>query len=210
MDADYWIGELGRLYERSSEAIDEGQSNAVEPLTEEFNQALDQLKGEFPENEIISNTDPVDAYTEDNSRSSGSVAVISPPTRRDEALHEIRSRCEKIANALDYELPESESGRRQADQMVMVSVEQEAKQDVDQQVTVDQIMQLVDVDPQVQGNQEEVKELVRKFEDELEQDNPDAGVLRRFIEEAKQYSTSVAAKMAIRALQVGAVGILSL
>lgn len=210
MDADYWIGELGRLYERSSEAIDEGHSNAVEPLTEEFNEALQQLKEEFSENKIVMSTDSVDAYTEDNSRSSGSVAVISPPTRRDEALHEIRSRCEKIANALDYELPERETGGSRANQMVMVSVEQKATQDVDQQVTIDQIIQLVDVDPQVQGDKEEVKELVREFEEELQQDDPDAGILRRFIEEAKQHSTSVAAKMAIRALQTGAVGILSI
>lgn len=210
MDADYWIGELGRLYERSSEAIDEGHSKAVEPLTEEFNEALEQLKDEFPDNEIVSNTDSVDAYTEDTSRSSGSTMVISPPRRRDEALHEIRSRCEKIANALDYELPERESGRRGADQMVMVSVEQESTQEVDQEVTVESIMQLVDVDPQVQGNREEVKELVRKFEDELGKDDPDEGGLRRFIEEAKEYSTSVAAKMAIRALQAGAIGVLAM
>ena len=66
MDTSYWIGELGRLYERSSEAIEEGHSDAVEPLSEEFNEAISRLKTEFPDNEIVSTTDPVDAYTEDN------------------------------------------------------------------------------------------------------------------------------------------------
>lgn len=210
MDTDYWIGELGRLYERSSEAIDEGYSDAVEPLTEEFNEALERLQEEFPDNKIVVNTDPVDAYTEDNSGSSGSMVVISPPRRRDEALHEIRSRCEKIANALGYELPERESGGRQANQMVMVSVEQESTQEVEQEVTMESIMQLLDIDPQVQGNRDEVKDLVERFEEELGADDPDEGRLRQFIEEAKQYSTSVAAKMAIRALQAGAIGVLAL
>lgn len=210
MDADYWIGELGRLYERSSEAIDEGHSNAVEPLTEEFNEALDRLREEFPDNEIVTSTDHVDAYTEDQSGSSGSVVTIAPPTRRDEALHEIRSRCEKIANALDYELPERESGSMRADQMVMVSVEQESTQEVDQEVTVESIMQLIDVDPTVQGSRDELKELVEEFEEELDKGDSDESRLRQFIGEAKEYSTSVAAKMAIQALQAGAIGVLAL
>jgi len=210
MDADYWIGELGRLYERSSEAIEKGHSNAAEPLTEEFNEALEQLQDEFPDNEIVANTDMVDAYTEGTSRSSRSTHVISPSRLRDEALHEIRSRCEKIANALDYELPERNSGGRRADQMVIVSVEQESTQEVDQEVSVESIMQLIDVDPTVQGDPDEVKELVREFEDELDKDSPDERRLRQFIEEAKDYSTSVAAKMAILALQAGALGVLAL
>ena len=210
MDADYWIGELGRLYERSSEAIDEGHGNAVEPLTDEFNEALDRLKKEFSDNEIVSSTDPVDAYTEDQSSSSGGMVTIAPPTRRDEALHEIRSRCEKIANALDYELPKRDSGSRRADQMGMVSVEQESTQEVDQEVTVESIMQLIDVDPTVQGNRDDLKELVEEFEEELDKGDSDEGRLRQFIEEAKEYSTSVAAKMAVQALQAGAIGVLAL
>lgn len=82
MDADYWIGELGRLYERSTEAIEEDQQKAVEPLSEQFNEALEALQEEFSDNDIVQSTDPVDAYTEDMSGSRGNVNVIAPPTRR--------------------------------------------------------------------------------------------------------------------------------
>jgi len=210
MDSDYWIGELSRLYERSSEAIDEGYSNAVEPLTEEFNQALSQLKGSFPENEIVSNTESVNAYTEGASGSLGPTKGFVPPGIRDDALHEIRSRCEKMANALEYELPERKSGPSQSDQMVMVSVEQESMQEVNQEVTMESIIELVEVDPTVQSSQDEVKRLVEEFEDELSNEDSDERQLREFIKEAKDYSSSVAAKMAIRALQAGAIGVLSL
>lgn len=210
MDSDYWIGELGRLYERSSEAINKDHTDAIEPLSEEFNEALDQLKQEFSDNEIVMSTDPVDGRTESYSNSSGSTVAFAPSRRRDAALHEIRSRCEKIANALDYELPERESGSRRADQMVMVSVEQESTQEVNQEVTVESIMQLIDVDPAVQGNREELKGLVEEFEEEVGEDDPDEGILRHFIQEAKNYSASVAAKMAIRALQAGSIGVLGL
>jgi len=210
MDANYWIGEMGRLYERSSEAINLDQSHAIEPLSQEFNEALEELKREFPENEIVSRTESVDAYTEGHSSSSGRTVSFSPSRVRNQALHEIRSRCEKMANALNHELPEGDVEPRKADQMVMVSVEQESSQDVNQDVSVESIMQLVEMDPQVQGNRDEVKAIIQKFEEELENDSTDETRLRQFIEEAKQYSTSVAAKMAMRALQAGAVGVLAL
>lgn len=206
MEADYWIGELGRLYLRSSEAIEKGQNDAVEPLTKEFNEALDQLKVEFDDNEIVSKTESVESHTEGTYEK----GVISPARLRDEALHEIRSRCEKMANALDFELPERQANGRRMDQMVMVSVEQESTQEVEQEVTVEEIIQLIDVDPTVQGSRGDLKNLVEEFEEELETEDPDEGLLRQFIEEAKDYSTSVAAKMAIRAIQAGLVGVLAL
>jgi len=210
MDASFWIAELGRLYERSSEAIDQEQGKAVEPLTDDFNEALVALKEEFPDNEIVSRTQSVDALTESYSNKSRKTVTFAPSRIREEALYEIRSRCEKMANALNYELPENDSEVRDAGQMVMVSVEQEASQDVEQQVTVESIMQLIEIDPQVQGDKQEVKELVEKFEEELEDNASDEGRLRHFINEAEEYSTSVAAKMAMRALQTGAVGVLGL
>ena len=92
----------------------------------------------------------------------------------------------------------------------MVSVEQESTQEVDQEVTVESIMQLIDVDPTVQGNRDELKKVVTEFEEELEKESSDEGQLRQFIEEAKDYSTSVAAKMGIQALQAGVTGVLAL
>ena len=75
--------------------------------------------------------------------------------------------------------------------MVLVSVEQESTQEVEQEVTMESIMQLVDVDPQVQGSRDKVKELVQEFEDELDQEEPDEGVLRQFVEKARLFPNSV-------------------
>lgn len=210
MDADYWIGELGRLYERSSEAIREEQGKAIEPLTEDFNEALEELKDAFPDNEIVSAIDPVNGRTEGVSESTRRTSTFAPSRRREEALYEVRSRCEKIANALNYELPERNSVSQQNDQMVMVSVDQTSKQEVNQEVTVESIMELIDVDPTVRGDKNDLKDIVEEFEAELSNDDVDEGRLRQFVQKAKDYSTSVAAKMSIRALQTGAVGVLGL
>jgi hypothetical protein len=205
MDADYWITELGRLYKRSTEAIEEDYEAAVEPLTEEFNTALKELTQEFPDNEIISGM--MSIKTRDVYKTEPNDSGV-----RWEALHEVRSACEKIANALNYELPESQSTNTAADQMMMVSLESNQKntQEVNQEVSLDSIIQLIDTDPQVQRDKEELKRLVEEFEEELDAENPDSSVLRQFIGEAKDYSTGVAAKMAIRAIQTGVVGVLAL
>ena len=210
MDADYWIGELSRLYERSSEAIREEQGKAIEPLTEDFNEALEKLKDAFPDNEIVSATDPVNARTEGVSESTRRTVAFAPSRHREEALYEVRSRCEKMANALNYELPERDSVSQQNDQMVMVTVDQTSKQEVNQEVTVESIMELIDADPTVQGDKGDLKDLVEEFEAELSKDDVDGGQLRQFVQKAKDYSTSIAAKMSIRALQAGAVGVLGL
>ena len=83
-------------------------------------------------------------------------------------------------------------------------------QEANQEVSVESIIELIDLDPQIQNNKEEVKETVRQFNEELESDEPDSGRLRQFISDAKGYSTSVAAKLAMLGLQAGAVGILGL
>lgn len=211
MDANYWITELGRLYRRSTDAIQNEYDEAVEPLASEFNEALAELKDAFPDHEIISRIEPVEGRTEGTYGSRGKMSVTIPSRRRTEALHEIRSRCEKMANALGYELPDLASGSS-SDQMVMVSVDssQQNTQNVSQSVSVESIQQLVDLDPQVRGNREELKELVEQFDEELQAEDPDSSVLREFLTEAKQYSTSVAAKMAVRALQIGGLAALGL
>ena len=139
-------------------------------------------------------------------------------------IERVKLRTEQIADTLglgdDFDRPTDE------DEMPIISLEyapsqenvqrthQEANpkmtQEANQDVSVELIMQLIDLNPQVQGNQDEVKELVRRFEEELESENPDSGVLRQFIADAKEYSTSVAAKLAMLGLQHGAIGILGL
>lgn len=149
MNGTFWISELGRIYKRSTEAIENDHADAIESLTEEFNDTLSELKDEFQDNEIIARTDSVVSRTEGSSYNSRKRSGYVPSRRRDEALHEIRSRCERMANALDYELPEIESGDGASDRMVMVSVDsnQEVQQEVSQEATVESVMELIQLDP---------------------------------------------------------------
>ncbi|QCS43627.1 hypothetical protein [Natrinema versiforme] len=211
MNTEFWISELGRLYERSTEAIDNEQSDAIEPLADEFNETLSQLKEEFPDNPIVTSTDPVEAYTEGTSGKMAGMDAYAPPRRRDEALHEIRSRCEKMANAIGFELPELETGSRSPNRMVMVSVDsrQETTQEVHQDVTVESIQNMIQTLPRATEEKEELQELLGEFRAEVEgeQDEPR---LRQILSKANEISSDVATQMAVLGLTHGATSVLGL
>lgn len=207
MNPNYWISELGRIYIRSTEAIEQNRSDAVEPLTNDFNDALGKLKEEFPDNPIVSDAEEIRAYTDgaygDN--------YMSVPQRRDEALHEVRSGCERIANAIGHDLPELDSGKQAPREMVMVSVnsQQETKQHVQQEVTVEQIQQTIQLISRPEQDKEELREILAEFESEVDGEQ-DENTLRRLLTEAGNISKEVMTQMAIHALKSGATGILGL
>lgn len=198
MNTEFWISELGRLYVRSTEAINEEQTAAVKPLSDEFNETLSKLKNDFPDTPIVSSTNEVDPFT-----NTGFV----PERVRDGALHEIRSRCEKMANAIGYELPEPRSGSRSPDQMVMVSVD--SRQETTQEVTVEAIQQMIQTLPRPPEAQAELQQLVEEFENEVAGEQ-DQSKLRQLLTKASEISTDVAAQMAVFGLKHGATAVLGL
>lgn len=211
MNTEYWISELGRLYLRSDEAIREEQFKAVEPLATEFNETLEQLQEAYLDNPIVQNSEEVRPYTEDHSGSSGRSVVIAPPRRRDQALHEIRSRTEKIANAIGYDLPEPDVGSSSTNRMVMVQVEQnqEATQEVHQEVSVEQIQQTIQTLPRPANQKEKLEDLLDEFEEEVNGEQNETK-LRKILSKASDISEDVAAQMATRALTYGTTDILAL
>lgn len=182
-------------------------------ISDQFNEVLGSLKSEYPENETIQSMDEVRVSNRPKELAKGASKI-----------EKVKLKTEQIADTLglgdDFDRPTDE------DEMPMISLEyapsqenvqeahQEANpemtQEANQEVSVESIMELINLDPQVQGNQEEVKELVRRFKEELESDDPDSSTLRQFIADAKEYSTSVAAKLSMLGLQHGAIGILGL
>jgi len=213
MSQDFWIRELGRLFKRSSEAIRNDDHDAVRIIVNNFNETLSNLKDDYPDNQIIQDTESVDPTEE--KLLGGSVSITGETSTataegvRDESLYKVRSNCERISNSLNLELPE-DSEENGSNNMVVVQMEnrQSSKQKVSQSVTVESIQELIKYDPAAQGNQEELTELTEKIKDELDSDDPDEDAIRDYIEKAKGYSVSVAAKLSMLALQAGAIGVL--
>lgn len=217
MNQTYWISELSRLYKRSSEAIEGGRTVAVGPLTNEFNDALTHLKREFPDNPIVSSTSEVDSTALASNGGiyrpmSGEFNPFPPSVRsRPQALYEIRSRCERIANALSYDLPDV-SGEVMPDEMTIITVEaaQSTHQSVSNNVTIESTLELVNHLSRSQGTKEELRDLIERYEEELSQDEPDESVLRQLLTKTRDKSTDVATNLAALALQQGLIDVLGL
>ncbi|WP_135853095.1 hypothetical protein [Halorussus salinus] len=222
MERDYWISELGRLYVRSTEAHEENDKAAIEPLTENFNEVLQNLKEEFPHNSIVNNTDEVEArdggssntgeifapsrpdYVSNNRRRTSTQTSDSPSLRRPSALFEIRNRCARMANAIGYDLPEAEENDDE-NRMVVVKVDndQSVEQTVSQDVTVESTIELINSLPRSKDEKEEMRELLDKLDEELSGENPDKGRVEKLIQKAKMISEEVAVKMAVIAITSG-------
>lgn len=155
---------------------------------------MEEFQEQYPDDDIVQSVERVEI-------------PIMQGRRTPEQIGDIKLNVLRLADRLDINTDDFGSDTGGGPRNV-VRVEQH--QSVENESTMETIMQLVDVDPQVQDNRDEIRDFVERFEDELEKDNPDEGVLRQLIEDVKQHSTSVAAKKAVRALQAGTVGILAL
>jgi len=193
-EEEYLIKSLQRIYDEVDEVIEKERYEVARSVSKRYNEVLEQFKAQYPDDEVVQSVERVEI-------------PIMMGRRTPENVGDIRFNVLTLADRLDINTDDFGSDSSGGPQNV-VRVEQ--NQSMEQEVTMELIMQLIDVDPQVQGSRDEVKELLREFEDELSREDPEPSVLRQFIKEMREYSTSVAAKMAIRALQAGVVGVLAL
>lgn len=119
-------------------------------------------------------------------------------------------KCGQLADALGYDLPESELER--SGDITVISLQsdlsQTSEQTVSQEVSIENVIEMVNYTTLNQAKQEELREIIRDFEDELSAEEPDTSKLRDFIESAKGYSVDVSAKLAMLALSHGIVDVL--
>ncbi|UPW01637.1 hypothetical protein M0R88_05925 [Halorussus gelatinilyticus] len=195
MSQERWIAQLGRLYKETPSDKGEGSKE----YTKQFNRVLSKLQDEFPEDEFVQNTENIELDS-----------VWSEDKRK--ANRKIRLRCGQLADALGYDLSESEL--EESRDLTVISIQSEqnqtAEQEVNQEVSIENVMEMVNYTTLGEAKKEELRSIVQDFEDELEKDDPDPSILREFIEKAKGYSVDVSAKLSMLALRHGLVAILGL
>lgn len=209
MDDEIAIKTLKRVHDSAVHA----EQTEAPAIADQFNETLSSLKSEFPDKETIQSVEEVQASNRPQGMLKGASKIEKVKLKTEQIADTLglgddfdRPTDEDEMPAISLEYAPSQENVQEAHQKANPEMTQEAKQEV----SVESIMELIELDPQVQGHQEEVKELVRQFEKELESDDPDNSTLRQFIADAKGYSTSVAAKLSMLGLQHGAIGILGL
>lgn len=191
MEKDYLITRLKRIFDQCVRAQEEdNEQNVGRVIVHEFNTLLDELQEAYPENQIIQNLDPVEL--------TGASMGSNKPHPQD--IEQVRMNVYSVADSLGIEMEGfTESAERTGDLTVVNVSQQQAAQ---QQVTVENLIEQVNTMMIPPDDKEELKNIIRKFEHQIE-DDPDPGVLKRLFSEAKALSHDVALKLAMKALENG-------
>ena len=188
MNDEYLAKTLKRIYDECQQAQDsDDEHNVGKALISDFNDLLKKYQGEYPDNDIIQEIDPV--------TTSGAHGAAHA-----QDVQKIKLNTLKIADILgldtdDFQQPTS------SESFATINIQQQ--QAVSQSVTVHNLLKQVDNRMMSGSDKEELKEVIREYESELESDSPDKSTLQDLLEKARDYSADIALKLGMRALERG-------
>lgn len=203
MGNSYLVRSLKRVHDQAAETLEVKEPTSSETIAERFNQILADFQEEYPDNERLHQIEPIEGTT-------ASLRRAHTVEAANEDLREIKLRTEQIADLFDLDVADFE----QVDEVTeMRPIVIQQNTDVNQETEVSQSVeytQIIDqVDHAMLGDEdaEELKDLIREFQNEIEEEDTDESRLRDLVRRAKQYGagigTQVAAKLTIAGLQAG-------
>lgn len=194
MDKDYLITRLKRIFDQCVRVQDEeNEQNVGKVVVNEFNALLEELQETYPENPIIQDLDHVEL-------TGAGITPTAPNRPHPQDIEQVRMNVYSIADSLGIEMEDFTKSAERTGDLTVVNVSQ--KQATRQQVTVENLIKQVNTMMIPPDDKEELKEIIREFEDQIEND-PDPGVLKRLFSEAKGLSRDVALRLAVKALEHG-------
>lgn len=194
----YLLRSLKRVHDECERAISNENPRANVSIADRFNEVLQDFKEEFPDEERIQEIEEIQG-----------ISIGASPMKLDAAtsnIQEVKFQTLKIADLLDLDTDDFEE-LSQNDEFAVINVNQEQAQEQTQtqvqRVTVEQIIK--DVEGMMIGpdDQEELKELIREYEAELEDEETDPSRLRGIAGKVKDYSDDAARKLVMLATERG-------
>ncbi|ELZ00757.1 hypothetical protein [Natrialba asiatica] len=186
MDAEFLAKSLKRVFDECQEAQNREDTGRVgTTLVEEFNDLLEKYKSEYQENKIIQEIEPVGFHNW-----SGSDA-------HPKDVQQVKQNCLKIADSLELS---TDDFREPSTSESFTTIHFEANQRVEQSVSVENVLEMINQQMMPDNEKEELKDVVEEFTGELEKENPDKSKLERLLNTAREYQPQIA-------LQLGAIGL---
>jgi len=188
MNDEYLAKTLKRIYDECQCAQDSGdEQNVGKTLISEFNDLLERYQEKHSGHDVIQSISPVST--------SGAHGRAHP-----QDVQEIKLNTLKIADSLgldtdDFQQPTS------SESLATINIQQQ--QAVSQSATINNILKQVDNRMMSESDKEELKEVIREYEAELESDNPDKSTLQDLLEKTRDYSADIALKLGMKALERG-------
>lgn len=174
-------------------------------ITEAYNQLLQRAQNSFPENNIVQSLEEVQSQKAHPRKSVGT----------GEAVQRVKSETSQLADGLEIDITEFEEMNRDDELYpITVSVEQnvdqrqEQTQTQQQYIDIDQVIEDIERSTMPPEDEQEFKQIVRNFQDELEGTRDDSK-LKQLLGRAEDYSVDVVAKLGILGLQDGVTGLIS-
>jgi hypothetical protein len=188
MEDTYLAKTLKRIFDECQEAQNRGDSISVgETLAGEFNDLLVDFKDEYSENDRIQTIDPVTM--------TGARGRCHPKD-----VQQVKQNCLKIADILGLD---TDDFREPSTQDSFNTIHFEANQSVEQSVSVQNIVEMVNMQMMPESDKEELREVIEEFDEELEQDDPDKSRLVGLLDTAREYRPDIALQLGALALQNG-------
>lgn len=195
---DYLVSSIKRVYDDCHRALEDDKSQAVGgAIIDRYNELLDEIKSEYPDNERIQNLNPVE-------RTGAGIVTGASNRPRSNDLQEVKFGTAAIADALELDIVEFKRVQN-TDTIPIIQINQNQTQQQSQQqtITIESIYQEVDglmVSPEQKEN---IESQVREFEEELESENPDKDRMKAVIDFVRDTSKQLAVKLTMLALTHG-------
>lgn len=194
----YLLRSIKRVHDECERALQEENYKVNQSLANRFNDILEKYKTEYPDNHRIQEIEEIEG-----------VSVGRGPGRVQSAMdrvQEVKLATLKITDLLELDTQDFEE-LSQSDKFAVINVNQEQTQEQEQTqaqwVTVENILNDIDGMMTAPEDKEELKDLVREFEEELDSDDPEPSRLQRIIAKVKGYSDDIAKKLIMMATQRG-------
>lgn len=195
----YLLKSLKRIHDDCERALRDDNYRVNTSLAERFNEVLEEVKDEYPDNQRIQDISEAEGVSVGTNLHRGSEAALN-------TIQEIKLETLKIADTLDLDTDDFED-ISSSGEFAVINVQQgqsqEQAQTQVQRVTVENILEDIDGMMTSPEEKEELRDLVQEFEDELESDETDASRLRQIIAKAREYSDDIARKLIMMATERG-------
>lgn len=200
MTEPYLLRSLKRVHDESERAIREENFKVNNSIVDRFNDILDDFKESYPDENRIQEINEMEGVT---------VTGRYAATHQGEALdriQEVKLKTLQIADSLNLNTDDFEEVS-QSGEFAVINLNQEQAQEQaqsqTQRITVEQIIEDIEGMMISPDDREELKELVREYENELDSDDPDPSRLREIISRVRDYSDDAARKLIMLATERG-------
>ena len=189
MEDEFLAKTLKRIFDECQEAQNrEDVSNVATTLVEEFNQLLDDYKEKYPNHDIIQSIEKAGF--------SGWGDGIAHAKN----VQKVKQNCLKIADALELD---TDDFREPATSGGFTTIHFEANQSVEQSVSVQNIIEMINMQMMPEESKEELKDVVEEFSQEIEEEDPDKNKLESLLDTARDHKPGIALQLGGLALQNG-------